>query len=65
MGYHNEVKIKEDYRKEEFFDAHLNEMGWAQAHALNEHIKVCELKVRRPSLAVVSGAHDQWHPTSG
>lgn len=51
MGYHNEVTEHEDYQKEAFFDSRLNERGWAQAHALNAHIKLQNLQV---DLIVVS-----------
>eukprot|EP00195_Chlamydomonas_chlamydogama_P017695 CAMPEP_0202890154 /NCGR_PEP_ID=MMETSP1392-20130828/658_1 /ASSEMBLY_ACC=CAM_ASM_000868 /TAXON_ID=225041 /ORGANISM="Chlamydomonas chlamydogama, Strain SAG 11-48b" /LENGTH=295 /DNA_ID=CAMNT_0049573673 /DNA_START=133 /DNA_END=1020 /DNA_ORIENTATION=+ len=53
LGFHNIAghENRDNYKSEEWFDAHLTEVGWQQAEALNHHIQ----KINLPfDLVVVS-----------
>lgn len=75
-GYHNVAghADPELYRDEDYFDAHLTELGWRQAHALGHHIHKTKLKVdlvvtstltRSIETAVGAFALAQWQADVG
>eukprot|EP01025_Chloroclados_australasicus_P056922 TRINITY_DN70883_c0_g1_i1.p1 TRINITY_DN70883_c0_g1~~TRINITY_DN70883_c0_g1_i1.p1 ORF type:complete len:238 (-),score=16.23 TRINITY_DN70883_c0_g1_i1:27-698(-) len=50
-GYHNNLKDPEGYKSWDLADAHLTQLGWAQAREVNAHLIKAKVK---PQLVVTS-----------